>query len=438
MMKLGLIGNPLGHSKSPQIHKFLTGTDYSLWPLEPQELDAFFSARDFDGINVTIPYKRSVLKYLDSLDLSAQRTGAVNTIVNRSGKLTGYNTDCAGLMVLIKELLGSGNAPEHAPLAGINAAILGTGGAARAAAAAVAELGGKAAAVSRAPSAKDPVPGAETISYTQLYSRAGEFTLLINATPCGMSPDLDGMPADENGALLDLGRLPHLKAVVDVIANPLRTRLVFEAQKRGLKTAGGLKMLVAQAFAAEEIFTGRTLDPSLIESCTAELIRQQQNIVLTGMPSSGKSTIGRLLAEKLGALFTDMDEVLMQRLGMPIAQYFAQNGEPAFRSAEAELAAELALKQGLVIATGGGIVKSRENMRRLAANGLIVWLDRSLELLEATSDRPLSQDRAALEKLWGQRRQLYEEYADIRVPADGAPEETVQELIRILSEERPC
>ena len=427
-MKLGLIGYPLGHSKSPEIHKYLTGADYSLWPLKPEELDAFFTARDFDGINVTIPYKLDVIKYLDGLDPAAERIGAVNTIVNRGGKLTGYNTDCLGLKMLIEDLwaiVSLAGGPEPSGFDGTHAAILGSGGAARAAVEAVKQLGGIPVIVSRDPKDSDAIQGSLVLSYEELYSHADEFTLLINATPLGMSPKIDGLPAD-------LDRLPQLKAVVDVVANPMCTRLAFEARERGIMVAGGLKMLVAQAIAAEELFTDSRLDPGLLGPCMDHIAAKSRNIVLIGMPSSGKTTIGRLLAKKLGKDLIDMDEILTARIGMPIAEYFAKHGEQAFRKEESKLAAELALAEGKIISTGGGIVKDRENMRYLGANGDIVWLDRSLALLAGTPDRPLSQNAADMERLYKERMPLYEKYADLRICADSAPEEIAETIIKII------
>ena len=422
-MKLGLIGKPLGHSKSPWIHKELTGADYSLWELGSEELDGFFAKKDFDGLNVTIPYKLKVVKYMDDLEGDAVRTGAVNTVINRGGLLIGCNTDTAGAKYLLKSL--------GIPVEGKRAAVLGSGGAARAAAEALKQLGAEPMIVSRCPEDADGFKKIRTISYEKLYKDPRGISLLVNATPLGMSPDRDGTAAD-------LNKLPDLEAVADVVANPLRTRLVFEAQQKGLKAAGGIRMLVAQAFAAEELFTGKTLDPALIEKCAEKLIKSTRSIVLTGMPSAGKTTTGRLLAQKAGMPFIDMDEELEKRFGMPIAQYFSEFGEESFRAQEKLLAQELSLREGCVIATGGGTVLDPDNMRRLMANGLAVWLDRSLPLLKASKERPLAADKAALEKLWVKRRGIYEKYSDTRAEADGSPEETVRELIKLLPEDKTC
>ena len=422
-MKLGLIGKPLGHSKSPWIHKELAGAEYELWELEPQELDGFFAKKDFDGINVTIPYKLAVLKYLDELQGDAVRTGAVNTVLNRGGRLTGCNTDVFGARHLILSL---GISTESR-----KAAVLGSGGAARAISEALIQLGARPVIVSRAPEKAAEINGVPVISYDALYREAKDITLLVNATPLGMSPLADGMPAD-------LDRLPGLEAVADAVANPLRTRLVFEAQQKGLKAAGGTAMLVAQAFAAEELFSGCRLDSALIDKTTDKLINRSRNIVLTGMPAAGKTSVGRALAKKTGLPFLDMDEELEKSFGMTIAQYFGQFGEASFRAQEKLLAAELATCEGRIIATGGGTVLDPDNMRHLMANGCAVWLDRKPELLEASAERPLAADKDSIERLWTERREIYSRYADLRVAADGSPEETVQELMKLLPEEKTC
>ncbi len=429
-MRLELIGKPLGHSKSPEIHKYLIGEDYRLHVLKAEELDAYFSEKPFDGINVAIPYKSTVMKYLDHIDPAAERIGAVNCVVNRGGKLSGYNTDCMGFMSMVR----------HAgiDLAGKTCAVLGFGGASKAAEEGVRQLGGTPVIVRRpidTPAAEPDACGsfcgtgrlAKVISYEQLRKQAGEFNAIINATPVGMHPAIDG-------EIVDLDAFPKLCAVIDVIANPMRTRLVFEARKRGIPAVGGFYMLVAQAHAADELFTGKTMDPALIGSCKLDLIRKLGNIVLIGMPSAGKTAVGSRLAEALGKTYADMDGMLVERFGMPIAEFFARNGEASFRAEEKRLAAELAVLEGQVIATGGGVIKDQGNMRRLAANGTIVWLDRSVDLLRGTPDRPLSPDDAAVRKLYYERLGLYERYADLRIAADEDPDSVTAAVIAALNE----
>ncbi len=428
-MRLELIGKPLGHSKSPEIHKYLIGENYRLHVLDAEKLDAYFAEKPFDGINVAIPYKSTVIKYLDHIDPAAERIGAVNCIVNRGGVITGYNTDCMGFVSMAK----------HAgiSLEGKRCAILGYGGASRATEEGVRQLGGTPVVVRRNIDPPEDEPQAdgsfsntgrlaEVITYPKMYERAEDIEVIINATPVGMYPELDGQ-------IVDLSRFPRLCAVLDVIANPMRTRLVWEARRMGLPASGGFHMLVAQAHAADELFTGKPLDPALLESCKLELIKRLGNIVLIGMPSSGKTAVGSRLAEQLGKTYVDMDGELVKRIGMPIADFFAARGEAAFREEESRLAAELSVKEGLVIATGGGIIKDTDNMRRLGANGTIVWLDRSVDLLRGTPDRPLSPDDEAVRKLYYERLGMYEAYADVRVQADKDPDWITQAAAAALS-----
>ena len=419
-MKFGLIGRPLGHSMSPRLHAFFTGEEYVLRELDPAQLDEFFAERDFRGINVTIPYKLAAMEYLDEFDQTASDAGAVNCIINDGGKLRGYNPDLAGLVYLIKK---HGMAKTLG-----NTAILGTGGAARAAAAAVEKLRGKATFVSRDPENSWPfIDG--VISYMELYARAGEWRTVINATPVGMWPHSAEHP-------VDLSKFPELKNIIDVVANPFRTRLVFEAQQRGLNAAGGFEMLAAQALYTDRLFTGKDLPETLIDECVRAVYEEQKNIVLIGMPSSGKSESGAILAEKMGRSFTDADEVFEQTEGIAPGEFIKTFGEAEFRRKESRILSSLADLKGTVIACGGGAVLKRANMRRLAENGIIVWLDRRLDLLTPSDDTPLSRTPEDMERLYAERQRLYKRYADLRVPADGTPEEAadaVTELLRTLS-----
>ena len=404
-LKLGLIGKPLGHSWSPEIHKYLTGADYKLWEIDEGELPGFMKRRDFDGINVTIPYKASVIDYLDEIDEAAGRIGAVNCIVNRDGRLKGYNTDCIGLLKMMKRRSAKGKA-----------AILGTGGASKAAEEVCRNLGIDFEKVSRS-------EREGCITYEELKQRGDEFTLLINATPVGMYPNEDETP-------VDVSQFGRLGLVVDIVANPVRTRLCYEAEQHGIPAVGGLEMLVYQALAAEEIFTGETLPEAKADECVEKLLAERRNIVLIGMPSSGKSTVGRLLAERLDREFIDTDDEIVSRAGRPITEIFAEDGEAEFRKIEREACESFSKKSGLVIACGGGVVEFEENMRRLAYNGIIIYLDRSLELLTPTESRPLSQDKEKLAGIYERRKDLYERYSDIRIRNDGGAEDAADEIIR--------
>lgn len=411
-MKLGLIGKPLGHSWSPEIHKFLIGEDYRLQELEENELAEFLRKRDFDGINVTIPYKEDVIKHLDVVDDAAERIGAVNCIVNREGVLTGYNTDCTGLLKMMRRRLPAG-------LKG-RAAVLGTGGAAKAAAEACRSMGIEYSVVSR--SEKEGC-----ITYEELYEDEKSYALLINATPVGMYPGADEMPAD-------LEKLKSLRYVIDIVANPVRTRLAYEAARRGIGTCGGFEMLVSQALAADEIFLGRSLDESMIDKCMSHILSEKLNLVLIGMPSSGKTTLGRIISDKTGLEFRDSDDVITERIGMPIPEFFEKKGESEFRRIETEVCMELSKEQGKIMATGGGAVESEENMRRLSYNGLLVYLDTPMELLTPTESRPLSADTDKLRELYVRRLPLYRRYADISIDNSRGSDTSAEEIIKSMQD----
>jgi shikimate dehydrogenase len=411
-MKYGLIGYPLGHSWSPEIHGLLIHAEYEKKELREEELDAFFTAKDFKGINVTIPYKQTVIKYLDELSPEAARIGAVNCIVNENGRLHGYNTDCLGFAAMLKA--------HDIPLG--KAAVLGSGGAARAVKTALADLGADPVIVSRHPSEG-------MLSYEQMYEQEKQFVLLVNATPVGMFPEIDRSPAD-------LKQFTHLQAVVDVVANPLRTKLQFEAQGRNLLTCGGFEMLVRQAAAADELFTGEPVGEEQIEECMRQLYLDRRSVILIGMPTSGKTTLGRLLAEQTGRNFIDMDEVLSERLGMSIADCFLRYGEEYFRRMESQLAREQSVGGRKVISTGGGVIKNEDNMRWLSAGGQVIWIQRDQQLLYPSADRPLSSDREAVMKLYEERKKLYERYSDAAVENNGTPEEAVNQIMKITGDRR--
>lgn len=402
-MKCGLIGRKLGHSYSPRIHKVLADYDYHLWELEPEQLEAFLHGRDFVGINVTIPYKQSVIPFLDEISDRAKTIGAVNTIVNRQGRLYGDNTDFFGMTALIGRL--------HLELSGKKVLILGTGGTSRTARAVALHLG--AAEVYRL--SRSGREGA--ITYEQAAALHKDAACVINTTPCGMYPAVEGCP-------LDLDSFPHLEGVVDAVYNPLRTNLVLAAQKRGIAAEGGLYMLAAQAAYASALFRGCEATAAEIDLAYQTVRYQMENIVLIGMPSSGKTTVGRLLAEKTGKVFVDTDELAEQAIGTSIADYFAARGESAFRDREQEAVAAVAAVGGQVIATGGGAILREENVTAMRRSGRLFFLDRSPEKLVATTDRPLSADAEALHRRYTERYALYCAAADFRVDGNGSVEET--------------
>ncbi|MDX8418493.1 shikimate dehydrogenase [Stecheria sp. CLA-KB-P133] len=411
-MKLGLIGKTLGHSWSWQIHDMLIHEHYQNWELSEDEVIPFLEKKDFTGINVTIPYKEKVMTVLDEISPTAEKIGAVNCIINRDGRLYGYNTDCDGFMELVK------TAGMH--MEGKHAAVLGSGGAAKAVMAGVSQLGGIPVMVSRH-------PHDDMISYQQMYAMQNRFSFLVNATPVGMFPHMDETPAD-----LDV--FEHLEGVVDVVANPLRTKLCFQASCKGMPSTGGLGMLVYQAAAADALFTGQKVPQERIDACLGTLLKERRNIVLIGMPTSGKSSVAQMLGKQSGQQVYDMDTLLEQQFGTSIRTCFETHGEAYFRAKETRLARELASKEGVIISCGGGIIKNPENMQVLSQHGVVVWLQRNS--LFPSSDRPLSADEASLKKLYEQRRGLYEMYSDIQVENNGTLEDTAEQILKKIGERK--
>ena len=396
-MKYGLIGGRLSHSFSPEIHGRLDSNPYELKELREDELESFLKAKGFYGINVTLPYKEKVIPYLDAIDYTAEKIGAVNTVVNEDGKLIGYNTDYHGMLYMLRY--------HTVSLTKKTVAILGTGGTSKTAMAVSEHLGAeKIYRVSR--NAGDGV-----ITYENLYEIANEVDIIINTTPVGMYPSINEMP-------VDLDKLPTLAAVVDVIYNPLRSALLMKAEKKGIKAVGGLYMLVAQAVVASEKFLGKTYSLETYDKIYNELKLKKENIVLIGMPSSGKSTVGKILAERLGRSFVDTDKVIEQMTEREISQIFEKGGEALFREKERAAIREVAASSGAVIATGGGAVLNRENIEVLRRNGRIFFLDRPLDELTPTADRPLALDKKALEALYEKRYPLYVEAADSVITVD--------------------
>ena len=407
-MDYGLIGEKLPHSFSKEIHEKIADYHYSLKELKPEELQKFILSKNFKAINVTIPYKQAVIPFLDEIAPEAQAIGAVNTIVNRGGVLCGYNTDFGGMRALIER---TGVVLKYQ-----KALILGTGGTSRTAAAVCERLGAKAIfRVSRT--------GREgSITYEEAYSRHADADVIINTTPCGMYPEIFGCP-------VDLGRFPRLSGVIDAVYNPLNTSLVLDARAHGIAAGSGLYMLVAQAVLASELFTGTQLDTvKLTNSIFEELYFDKRNIVLTGMPGSGKSTVGRLIAERLGRDFIDTDSVIVERYG-EITELFAHHGEAYFRDLESAVIRELAPLTGKVISTGGGAILREENVAALRRNGGLYFIDRSPEYLIPTADRPLADEKAKIERLYRDRIDTYMDTADYIIDGDCDPGDVADSVI---------
>ena len=404
-MKCGLLGGKLGHSYSPQIHSQLGDYSYELFEKKPEELEDFLKYGDFRGLNVTIPYKKDVIPYLDELSPRAKRIGAVNTIVRREdGSLIGHNTDYFGFEMMVRA--------SGLSIAGKKVLVLGSGGASMPVVAALTEQGANVIVISRS--------GENNYNNLHLHRDA---SVIVNTPPVGMYPNVGNSP-------LDLEQFPNLEGVLDIIFNPARTQLLLDAEEKGLVAMNGLLMLVAQAKESAEWFTGKAIPDDVISAIHASLRRQMENIVLIGMPGSGKSTVGMILAEKLGKKFVDADTYLTQKAGRSIPDIFASGGEAGFRALETETLAELGKQSGLVIATGGGCVTQERNYPLIHQNGTIFCLDRDLNKLP-TDGRPLSQANK-LQDMYRVRKPLYEAFADFRIDNNGNAESTATRIMEEL------
>lgn len=406
MLKCGLLGQKLGHSYSPAIHGMLADYDYQLFEREPEQLEDFLKNGDWDGINVTIPYKKAVLPYCAELSDTARRIGSVNTIVRRpDGSLYGDNTDAYGFESLVKK--------SGIQVQGKKALVLGSGGASVTVVAVLKLLGAESVTViSR---------GGED-NYDNL-SRHADARIIANTTPVGMYPN--------NGqAAVDLAQFPQCEGVLDVVYNPARTALLLQAEKLGIPCAGGLYMLVAQAKRSSELFTGSSIPDSEIGRIEKVLSGQMKNIVLVGMPSSGKSTLAAALGEKLGRTVYEADALIEQEAGMDIPAIFAQYGEGHFRALETEILSRLGKLSGAVISTGGGCVTREENYDLLHQNGTILWLQRGTEKLDKTG-RPLSL-KNDLNEMYQKREPMYRRFADAAVDNNGSVEATLEQILEVL------
>ena len=403
-MICGLLGKTLGHSYSPLIHSYLGQYEYRLFEKQPHELEDFLKRGEFEGLNVTMPYKKDVIPYLDALSPIAARLGAVNTIVRREGKLIGHNTDYAGFLSMVHR---SGLDP-----AAKKVLILGSGGASATAVAVMEDLGADVIVISR---------GGEN-NYNNLYTMHTDAAIIVNTTPVGMYPNTDVSP-------INIFEFPALEGVLDVIYNPTNTMLLQLAQESGVYGMSGLWMLVAQAKEASEWFQNCTIPDEKITQIHNLVRAQVENIVLIGMPGCGKTTVGKALADKLGRQFFDADAEIAKKANMSIPEIFAKEGEDGFRSREIKVLSELGKQSGLVIATGGGCVTQAVNHSNLHQNGRIFWLKRQISQLP-TDGRPLSQ-KGNLEEMYRIRKPLYEKFADVIIENETV-EKTVQQIMEAI------
>ncbi len=424
MKKYYLLGEKLSHSYSAVIHSFF-GLDYSLRELPPEKLSEFVKSRKFDGLNVTIPYKKSIVPLLDEVDGIAEKTGAVNTVLNKNGKLIGYNTDYYGMKYAL--------AAAKITLKGKDVLILGSGGAGT-----VAEK----LAIDEGAASVEIVSRTGKLNYENIYDRE-KTQVIINATPVGTFPFADG-------AACDVSRFKNLEGAFDCVYNPFRSKFVLDAEKIGARACGGLTMLVAQAVYSEKIWgettvgiadgtAEKTADITADESAETadcenkiravlgEVLKRETNISLVGMPGAGKTTVGRILAEKLGMGFCDTDEEIEKIAGESPEKIIEKYGEERFREIETEVAESVSSLRGVVIATGGGTILREKNVEKLRSCGVVIWLGRDLNLL-AQNNRPLSKNMP-ISRLFGQREEYYVAASDKKIENDEAAEKTAEKII---------
>ena len=414
-MKYGLIGEHLGHSFSKQIQTRIAEIenvkdyDYQLVELNKEEFKEFMKEKDFKGINVTIPYKKDVIPYLDEMDESAKAIGAVNTIINVDGKLKGFNTDFGGFLYMVKA--------HNVHMEGKKVLIIGNGGACAAVKA-----------VCEHENANDIVIVSRSanrgaISYDEMYTSHLDADIIVNTSPVGMYPNIMNAP-------VDVSWFHKLECVLDVVYNPILTRLCFEAQEADIKRVVGLEMLIAQAKYTFEIFENMSFDDSIIDEIKKEMLKDRCNIVLIGMPSAGKTTIGKMLEEKLGKEFIDLDDMIIVKAGKSIPEIFQESGEAGFRAIETEVAIEASKMNNKIIATGGGVIKHKVNMDFLRLNGITIFIDRDIDkLISSDPNRPLSSSKQALQQMYKERYPLYQKYAAYIAVNNANIEETVDDIV---------
>lgn len=420
MKKYYLLGEKLSHSYSAVIHSFF-GLDYSLRELPPEKLSEFVKSRKFDGLNVTIPYKKSIVPLLDEVDGIAEKTGAVNTVLNKNGKLIGYNTDYYGMKYALEA--------AKITLKGKDVLVLGNGGAGI-----VAEK----LAIDEGAASVEIVSRTGKLNYENIYDRE-KTQVIINATPVGTFPFA-------GGAACDVSRFKNLEGAFDCVYNPFRSKFILDAEKIGARACGGLTMLVAQAVYSEKIWgetTGgiadktaeKTVDGTFetadcenkIRAVLGEVLKRETNISLVGMPGAGKTTVGRILAEKLGMGFCDTDEEIEKIAGESPEKIIEKYGEERFREIETEVAESVSSLRGVVIATGGGTILREKNVEKLRSCGVVIWLERDLNLL-AQNNRPLSKNMP-ISRLFKQREEYYVAASDKKIENDEAAEKTAEKII---------
>ncbi len=406
-MEYGCIGEKLSHSFSKEIHNLLADYDYRLVELKREELQEFFQKKDFKAINVTIPYKLDVIPFLDFISDEAKEINAVNTIVNKNGKLYGYNTDFYGLKSLIERYVKS--------FSGKTVVILGSGGTSNTAFCVAKSLGAEnVIKVSRQKQSG-------YITYEELYENYCDCEIIINTTPCGMFPKV-------NVSAVDISKFKNLEAVFDAVYNPLKSKFILDAKKQGVIATGGLYMLVAQAAFAVEKFIDTEISQSKIDDVYKKICKDKMNIVLIGMPACGKTSVGKELEKRLSKTFVDSDNVIVEKEEKAIPDIFKEFGEEHFRNLEKDVIKNIASFNSQIIATGGGVVLNSQNIDSLKSNGRVYFIDRPLNMLLPTDDRPLSSNIQDLENRYNERYGLYRNYADVIIDGKGSVSEVAERI----------
>ena len=401
-MQYGLIGEKLSHSFSKEIHESIADYKYELCEIPRDSLASFMQSREFCAINVTMPYKKEVIPYLDEISDAANELQAVNVIVNRDGKLCGFNTDYFGMRDLINR--------ANIDISSKKILILGTGGTARTSFLVCKDSGAtNITFVSR--EKKD-----NAITYDEAYAQHSDAEIIINTTPVGMYPNPYSSP-------IDLNKFSNLQAVFDAVYNPICTKIVIDAKKNGIHAEGGLYMLVSQAVHAIELFLNKELNDDTTDKIYNKILKQKENIVLIGMPSSGKTTVGKIVADDLERQVVDLDDEIEKHIGCTIADFFKSHTEKEFRDIETQITKEVSKQTGIVIATGGGCILRQENVDALHSNGKLYFLDRNLENLIPTDSRPLATKKEAIQKLYEARYQIYLDTCDVKIDGNLTPEE---------------
>ena len=405
----GLLGEKLGHSFSPEIHSMLGNYEYRLFEVKKDELENFIKHGDWDGINVTIPYKKEVMPFLDEISENAQKIGSVNTVVCRSdGTLFGDNTDYYGFLYTVKR--------SEINFDGKKVLVLGTGGASLAVKAVISDLGArKIISISR---------NGEN-NYQNIKNHA-DADIIVNTTPVGMYPKNLISP-------VKVSDFTRLSAVFDIIYNPQKTQLVLDAEKLDIPAFSGLSMLVAQAKRASEIFFDKEIDDSVTEKILKKVSTDMKSIVLIGMPGSGKSSIGTFLAEKTGREFLDTDEEAEKIAGLSPAEIIKTQGEKSFRKIENGAVKSICKLSGKIIATGGGVVTNEDNFDAIRQNSTVFFINRDISVLP-TDNRPLSQ-KISLDDMFKIRLPLYRKFCNFEIDGNGTIEEVAQRILERIDEE---